>query len=187
MEFTGKINGIGIDYNSQKFTLSLVANENIAAEYECLKDCEKVRVTVKKYRNKRSIDANAYYWRLLTELSEVLKISKPCAHNIMLRKYGQSVKIDGAKAYCRIPDTEEAEETALEATTFHIRPTSQVVEGNDGINYRTYVMLRGSSEYDSKEMSELIDGLVSDCKQAGIETATPEELTRMKREWGVNI
>ena len=40
-------------------------------------------------------------------------------------------------------------------------------------------MLKGSSDYDTREMSELIDGLVSECKECGIETATPEELQRM--------
>lgn len=47
------------------------------------------------------------------------------------------------------------------------------------MTYRTYVMLKGSSDYDTREMSELIDGLVSECKECGIETATPEELQRM--------
>ena len=41
------------------------------------------------------------------------------------------------------------------------------------------MMLKGSSEYDTKEMSHLIDGLVSECKEMGIETLPPEELERM--------
>ena len=45
--------------------------------------------------------------------------------------------------------------------------------------YRTYIMLRGSSSYDTKEMARLIDGLVSECKEVGIETLPPDEVERM--------
>ena len=51
--------------------------------------------------------------------------------------------------------------------------------------YRTYMMLRGSSDYDTREMSELIDGTVSEAKQMGIETLPPHEIERMKKEWGI--
>ena len=53
--------------------------------------------------------------------------------------------------------------------------------------YRTYMMLKGSSEYDTKEMSHLIDGLVSECKEMGIETLPPEELERMMAAYGKKI
>ena len=52
--------------------------------------------------------------------------------------------------------------------------------GNDGIAYRTYIVLRGSSEYDSKEMSRLIEGLVETAKEQGIETLTPDELRKLR-------
>ena len=80
----------------------------------------------------------------------------------------------------------EAEETALEAESFHIRPTSQVKQGKDGKMYRTYTVLAGSSTYDTKEMSELINGLVSECKEQGIETLTPDELARMMKDYEEN-
>lgn len=44
---------------------------------------------------------------------------------------------------------------------------------------------RGSSTFNQKEMSQLIDMVVQDCKEQGVETATPNELERMKQEWGV--
>ena len=47
-------------------------------------------------------------------------------------------------------------------------------------------MLKGSSRYDSAEMAHLLDGLISECKQLGIETATPEELERMKQLYEQN-
>lgn len=104
----------------------------------------------------------------------------------MLREYGQVELVDGSRCYVRIPDTDEAENDVMERTVFHLRPTSQVVEGNDGINYRTYVVLMGSSRYDTAEMSHLLDGLIYECKVLGIETATPEELERMKQLYDQN-
>ena len=41
----------------------------------------------------------------------------------------------------------------------------------------------GSSTYNTKEMSRLIDAVVKDCKENGIETMTPSELERLKQEW----
>ena len=46
-------------------------------------------------------------------------------------------------------------------------------------------MMRGSHTYDSGEMSILIDGVVQEAKQLGIETLTPNELERMKNLWTV--
>lgn len=71
------------------------------------------------------------------------------------------------------------EKRTLEADTYHIRPTAQIKPGKDGVNYRAYIMRRGSSTYDKKEMSMLIDGLVSDCMEMGIETLPSGELERM--------
>lgn len=42
-----------------------------------------------------------------------------------------------------------------------------------------FYRIKGSSQYNTREMSRLIDGLVSECKECGIETLTPEELERM--------
>ena len=48
------------------------------------------------------------------------------------------------------------------------------------------MLLKGSSNYDSAEMTHLLDGLISECKAIGVETATPEELERMKQLYEQN-
>lgn len=143
------------------------------------KDGVRVAIKVTKYNEKRSLDANAYYWLLIGKLAKALNISNNYCHNVMLRRYGVLEEIDGKPVYLVIPNTEEAEKKADEAETYHIKPTSNVREGNDGIMYRTYMLLKGSSRYDTAEMSRLISGLVDECKQCGIETLTPAELERM--------
>lgn len=97
----------------------------------------------------------------------------------MLRKYGQALYIGEKIVYIVIPDTDQAAAQVDEAEMYHLKPASQVKVGKDGVMYRTYIMLRGSSDYDTKEMSELIDGLVTEAKQLGVETLPPHELERM--------
>lgn len=184
MEFTGKLISVAKDWITGQFQLTFSMNEQSKAEYiDSIKDLDKLSIKATKYREKRSLDANAYYWQLLSKVAEKLPSSKPSAHNLMLRKYGQIFIIDSKAVYLVLPDTEEAERTAEEAETYHIKPTSQVKEGKDGKMYRTYIMLRGSSDYDTKEMSMLIEGLVSDAKDLGIETMTGEEIERMMEQY----
>lgn len=139
-----------------------------------------LRLTAKEWREKRSKDANAYYWTLTEKLAAAMKIGKPECHNMNLRDYGVLMMVDGHPIPVEIPDTEEAERSVLRQETFHLRPTSYVYYNDDGEAYRTYFLLKGSSMYDTAEMSALLDGVIEDCKSCGIETATPEEIERMK-------
>ena len=166
--------------DSEGFWLSLRTQDRAAAVQLSTQVNRLYTVEAKPWRAKRSLDANGYYWCLLTKLAEAIRVSKPAAHNLMLRRYGQVETVDGKPIYLVLPESDEAEEKALEAETYHIKPTSEVKAGKDGRMYRTYIMLRGSSSYDTREMSVLIDGLVDECKRVGIETMTPEELARLE-------
>lgn len=183
MEATGKIMSISRDMDTGDIIVTMSLRKALAGELQKLKDLDIITVILKKFRKKRSLDANAYYWQLTTELSEVLGISKYRCHNINLRKYGQLEYVDGKIAYMFVPDTDSAFDQALESQTYHIGPTAQVIPGNNGFMYRTYMMIKGSSEYDTREMSKLIDGIVGDCREMGIETLPPDELERMKAGW----
>lgn len=141
-------------------------------------------VTMKEWTKKRSLTANAYYWTLVNALASALKVTSAAMHNMLLRRYGSPEVIGGKLCYVTMPDTIEAEKRALEAETYHVKPTSDVRLGNDGMLWRSYVMLKGSHEYDAKEMARLIDGVVSECKELGIETLPAEQLERMIRDYG---
>ena len=126
-------------------------------------------VEIKEKKKKRSLDQNALYWAVLTQVAKKLNISNPRCHNLMLRRYGVPERYGDQAVYVVLPDTEEATEKALEAETYHLKPTSQVKAGKDGNNYRTYLLLRGSSTYDSTEMSRLVNGLLDEAKELEIE------------------
>ena len=132
------------------------------------------------HREKRSLNQNAYYHLLLGKVADKLRISKTRLHNDMLRHYGQPMLIDGKPVCVMIPDTDESEKIAWESNTVHLRPTSATVVGKNDQTYRQYVMLRGSHELDSREMSVLVEGIVQEAKQLGIETLTPAQLAEMR-------
>ena len=66
--------------------------------------------------------------------------------------------------------------------TTHYRPTD-AVEDRKGTYYRWFVLLLPSHLMNTKEMSDLIDGTVSEAKELGIDTRTPDEIERMKQLW----
>ena len=133
-----------------------------------------------EHKEKRSLNSNAYYWTLIGKVADKLRISKSRLHNDMIRHFGQRMLVDDKPVIVYIPDTEESENTAMESDTVHLKQTSAVLEGNDGITYRAWVMMRGSSDYNSSEMAILVSGIVQEAQQLGIETLTPRELEEMR-------
>lgn len=190
MKFTGKLKEPIIDYITGRLTILFEPCEDFRQTYEELKGCEKLSLEIKRYRRKRSLDANAYYWVLVTKLSGVVGMSNSEVHNMMLRGYGQPEIYEGKGVYLTIPDTDEARKKADNATDYHVLPTSQVRTGDDGIVYRTYKLLRGSHTYNTAEMSRLIEGIISECKHAGIpdsEIATPDEQRILKEKYNIEL
>ncbi len=178
--------GISKNWITGKWDILFETQEDVTSVIQKISEKE-LTVSFRIFRKKRSLDANAYYWQLLSRLAEALGISKSRAHNLMLIRYGQQEEYDGRLVYVVVPDTPDGAERAFEADTYHIKPTSEVKAGQDGTLFRTYKMLRGSSTYNTKEMSELIHGLVSECRQLGIETMTPDQIHEMMRLYEQHI
>lgn len=141
---------------------------------ESVKQGKPYTVEIKEFRKKRTLDQNALYWSVLTQFARAMRMSNAEAHNRMLRDYGTVKRFGDKVAYVVLPDTDEVERQTLEAETEHLKPTSQVKAGNDGMNYRTYMMLKGSSSYDTAEMTRLIDGLIDECEQVGLDVLSEQ-------------
>lgn len=137
-------------------------------------------VKLEKHRKKRSLDANAYYWLLVGKVSKVMEHSKNRVHNTMLDRYGE---LDTMPDGSLIPFCIRDDIDYLEFPYPHLKPTQKTLSKGDKL-YRWYFQIKGSSEYNTAEMSRLIDGLVSECKELGIETIPPEELERMMIAYG---
>lgn len=135
---------------------------------------------LKPHREKRTLSQNAYYWQLLGKTADVLRMSKSAPHNMMLRDYGQYMRVDGQLVATSLPDTDDTAKIVLEADTYHLKPTSQVLEGRRGKMLRTCIFMRGSHDYDTKEMTILLDGMIQEAQSVGIETLTPDQLAEMR-------
>lgn len=190
MKFTGWLKRPVIDYLTGRMTIMFEVNEDFRQAYEELKDCKKLSIEIKRYRRKRSLDANAYYRVLLEKLARRTGQSNTYLHNQMLRTYGQHEILEGEIVGVKVPDTDSAIKNVDEAMNFHLKPTSEILVDKEGAVYRMYELLRGSRTYNSEEMAQLIDGLISECKNAGLtdaEIATPDEKRLLRERYGVEL
>lgn len=172
MEFTGKLQTVSRDWKTGQWNITFTINEASAInEVNNIQSCEKLSIKAVKHRNKRSLDANAYCWVILQKIAEVLHQDKWNVYLEMLGKYGVFTHI--------IVKPNVVDKVKEEWRT--VKELGEVsVNGMTGIQLQCYF---GSSTYNTKEMSVLIDGIVYEAKELGIETLPPDELERMKIEW----
>lgn len=180
MRTKGRVIGVTRSILTEKLNITLEADCSVD-DIDALSNID-LDIEIKKESKKRSLDANAYYWVLVTQIARATGGSNSSIHNQMLREYGSLQDMDGQIITVELPDSEKAEKTALESETFHLKPTSEV-RVVDGELRRTYLMLKGSHEYDTSEMRRLIDGVVGEAKELGLETMTPAEIERMVSLW----
>jgi hypothetical protein len=154
---------------------SFKVRQGTAELKEIIAKGKELTAEVKQYRQKRSLDANSYCWVLITKIAEALKTSKEAVYIEMLKRYGQ-------REPKLLSVVEDAVDMIYRATNNHCYEVGE--SELKGKAFKHLAILIGSSQYDSKQMSILIDGIVSDCKELDIETMTPEELTALKQSWG---
>ena len=176
MQLRGRLNGILRDMDG-----NTIISFNVGRCDPSGIEGKDLDIRVSNHREKRSLTQNAYYWILCSKLASKQHISTSRLHNLMLRDVAPPFVIDGKICMQPIPDTEKAENDILEAETFHLKPTGGVIQGNDGAIYRWYIVLRGSSTFDTTEMTALLNHMVEECKENDIETATPEELEHIRK------
>lgn len=135
-------------------------------------DCE---ITVKKFRKKRSLDANAYCWVLLDKIAEKKRITRTEAYRNAIREIGG------------VSDTICVKNNAVErlkqqwceqGTGWQAEDFPSAIPG-----WTNVILYYGSSSYDTKQMADLIDSIVQDAQSLGIETKTPEEINSLMEEY----
>lgn len=179
MEGTGRIIEAHQDWNTGNLVLTVSMAGPTIDKAQPLRDKE-LHIVITERRRKRSLDANAYYWVLVGKIAEVLRVSTTEVHNHMLSDYGKPLIESGGVVSVVIRDNIDWKKIDV----MHLKPTTKTMVNKKGEVYRVYFVMRGSHTYDVKEMSALIDGCISEAKQLDIETLPPEEVERMKREWG---
>ena len=175
MEFTGEIKGITRDWKTNQFNITFSINESSAVnEIDKLKD-SKLSVKAVKYRQKRRLDANAYLWVICTKLAEVHQTSKDEIYEEMLQKYGVLYQ-DEEDNYIIVTLKADIDTSKLEGHWKYYK-------SSEDCKFKSYLMIKGTSHYNTSEMARFIDMVVQEAKEEGIETLPPEELERMKAAW----
>lgn len=154
----------------------LVSRQEAAGAIESMEDGKTYDLILKPHRERRSLDANAYCWVLLDRLAEKVQIPKTEIYRRYIKEIGGN-----SDTVCVI---EKAADKLCDGWT------------RNGIGWQTerfpsklegcvnLILYYGSSEYNTQQMLRLIDMVVADCKELGIETLTPVELDRLKDRWG---
>lgn len=172
MKITGRIAGESIDFKTGKPMLTLEVNErnDFEALVDEMRDKDKLSIEVKPFRQHRSLNANAYAWSLIGQIADILRAGKDEIYLKLLKRYGQSELIS---VLSHVPIGNYVK--------YYEEAGASKLNGKDFTHYRVY---KGSSEFDTREMSIFIDGVVSEAKELGIQTETPNQIAEMKARWG---
>ena len=152
-------------------------SRDIKAVSKKLEDVEpgEYDLELEKTRKKRSLDANGYMWQLIDKIADKTRKKRGDIYRNAIRENG--VFDDLAvinKAVERFAD-----KWSRKGIGWFTDLEPSKISGCTKV--RAYY---GSSTYDTKEMSRLIDAVVQDAEAVGIETMTPLELEHLKSQWG---
>ena len=122
-------------------------------------------VKITEYSDKRTKTMNSYYWVLVTQLANVLRTSKDELHAELIKRYSQR---DYISLLANIKPSDYFPYYEYQSTFKHNNNT-----------FRSYLVFKRSSDMNKHEFSILLDGLISECKEVGINTMTPEEIAQL--------
>ena len=174
MDFSGKLLNIVKDWRPGQFNITFSINEPSAlSEVDAIKDCEKLSITAEKYKKKRSLDANGLLWHCLSDIAKAHTppVDKWDIYLQMLRRYGKYTYI------CVKPNVVDA----VKAQWRECEVVGDIkINGKEAVQMLCYF---GSSTYDTKEFSVLLDGVISEMKEMGLQPPPSQEMKRALEQW----
>jgi len=174
MEFTGKLVGITKNWQTDKFQITFTVNEHSAIQAaNDIQSCERLSIRAVKHRAKRSLDANALLWVCLGKIADAMETptDKWEIYLRMLKRYGKYTHI------CVKPNVVDA----VKAQWRECEVIGEVnINGQKAVQMLCYF---GSSTYDTKEFSRLLDGVISEMQEMKLETPASEDMRRALEQW----
>lgn len=166
MRLKGKIKAVARDWASGRNLITVEMHEGNINEINGLLDCD-LSVELKKYHNRRSNNANGLLWECLGRVADTLGGDKWDYYLQTLAKYGQYTMVEmPADAVDRFRE---------------IYRECEIIGEHNG--QKQVLCFYGSSTYNTKEFARLLDGVIDDMRQAGIETPTSEEMQAALDNW----
>ena len=158
-----------------KKIVSIITPENIAGLFDELKD-KPIEFEIKAVRRKRSLSANAYAWVLIDKIAKKMSIKKT-------EVYRNAIKEIGGVSLDTLFPTNEIEEWRDAWCGRGIGWMADILRDSTIPGYTAVRLYKGSSAYDTHQMSRLIDALVQDAEALGIDTKPQEEIDAMLQQW----
>lgn len=145
---------------NERYSTGLNLNLIIFDEPEVLDNVSKlsgeVDVTIKGLKHKRSKNANDYFWEIVGQMADKLRATKEEIYFEQLKKYGQSITVT----------VKEDVDLSRAGFKYYERIQDGLKNGVKFVAYRVFI---GSSQYNTQEMSVLIDGTRQDAAEMGIQ------------------
>ena len=138
------------------------------------------QLEVKEHRKKRSLDANQKMWALINEMSTIIRLTPEEIYQGYIPDVGNNFRVYPVKP-------EEINQAAEEWCDGHL---GRMVEDmgacriRDLRGYHNVRFYKGSSEYDVPTFQRLLDLVIQDCRNLGIETMSERERSLLMEEWG---
>ena len=172
MKFTGKVLSVSKDWQTGKYQITFTVNEESALpEIDKLQE-KKLSITAKIFRNHRSLDANGLLWHCIGQIASEMRLDKWDVYLLMLKRYGKYTYI------CVKP-------AVVEAVKLQWRECEEVgtvnINGQEAVQLLCYF---GSSTYDSKEFSVLLDGVIEEMKAIGLQPPLTGDIRRALENYG---
>lgn len=175
MNTTGKLVDISYDYMTKKPKVTFLIDS--IQDVEELQNIERLTIEAKKYRKQRSLDANAYFHVLVNKLARKIGMSDQEMKVKLNLEYGTVARNkDGTIRAVKVPYG-----TDLFELYPYWKKFGECIENN--MTWEKFMAYKPTHELDTKEMAQLIDGVVSECKEQGIETLPEDELKSLLGEW----
>ena len=173
MEVKASLKDIGRSYIDNKTTFTFETESMTAAEeLERMQNVD-LRVNVVKYRKKRSLSANALFWSCVGKIANATRADKWDVYLQLLKDYGKYTYI-----VCRPSMVDAVRSQWRESMVWN----SVDVNGEEAVQMLCFF---GSSSYNTKEMSVLIDGAIETMKELGLDLPMPQDIKTALEQWEV--
>lgn len=173
MNFAANKINIGRDFREDLYTVTFYTKQSPIKLYEKLQKEEKIDVEAKKHTEQRGLNANAYFHVLINKLGRHFDVSDEDMKIKMNLDYGTIARFDDGRIKgCKVPKGTDMKE---------IYKYSKWYKEEGG--YDCYIFYKETHTLDTKEMSHLINGVIQECQDVGIETKSKSEIDSLLREW----
>lgn len=153
--------------------ITVTVTSDFRQSFDDLKDYE-ISVEIKRYREPRSKNANAYFHVLVNKIAEAQRLGNGEVKRQLVLEYGTLATDEtGSVLGAMLPASASMDDFYPYAKWYK----SKVLDGKE---YDCYLFYKQTHTLDSKEMARLIDGTITVAKELGLETMTPDQLARLE-------